>query len=287
MAKESLSERKLINEMLQDETVKDFINEHQITKEQFNRNLETFLAYYLKSLKCHGCQGLTECKQSRHGLMPILDKDEIYIDLQFVECPYQEEANKDKNEHLHLYNTSFSDVLGEVFINKERSEVLTFVKRFLDSYLENPNQQGLYLSGSYGCGKSYIMANLAVNLTKLGVNVAFVYYPDFVRMIKSMIITGGVNKIVDELKKVPVLFLDDFGGESNTNFIRDEVLLPILQYRMVNKKPLFVTSNLSEKEIIAHLAESTKEVDAIKALRVFERLRSLVVFKELSDKNYR
>ncbi|MBQ2891982.1 MAG: ATP-binding protein [Bacilli bacterium] len=287
MAKETLSEKKLINEMLQDEFVRDFINEHKITKEQFNRNLETFLAYYIKSLKCVGCKGLSECKQTRHGLMPILDKNEIYIDLQFVECVYQEEANKNKNEHLHLYNTSFSDIQGEVFVNKERSDVLTFVKRFLDSYLENPHQQGLYLSGSYGCGKSYIMGNLALSLTKLGVDVAFVYYPDFVRMIKSMITTGGISRIVDELKRVPVLFLDDFGGESNSNFIRDEVLLPILQYRMVNKKPLFVTSNLSDKEIIAHLAESNKEVDGIKALRVFERLRSLMVFKELSDKNYR
>ena len=161
------------------------------------------------------------------------------------------------------------------------------MKRFLNSYQENPNQQGLYLYGSYGCGKSYIMGNLAVELTKLGVDVAFVYYPDFVRMVKSMITTGGINNLVDELKKVPVLFLDDFGGESNSNFIRDEVLLPILQYRMVNKKPLFVTSNLSDKEIIAHLAESTKDVDGVKALRVFERLRSLMIFKELKDKNYR
>lgn len=281
-----LSERKLINEMLKDEDIKEFINLHQIDKDLFNRNLETFLAYYLKKNKCLDCEGLRECKQSRKGMIPVLDKEERYIDIQYVECPYMEKENK-ISPFLHLYNTSFMDFSNELYVNQERSDVLTFIKRFLKTYKENPHQQGLYLHGKYGTGKSYIMGNLAKELAETSVDVAFVYYPDFVRMIKGMILTGGIDTIVDELKKVPVLFLDDFGGESNSNFIRDEVLLPILQYRMVNKKPLFITSNLNDQQIIEHLAESSKEIDIQKALRVFERLRTLMVFKVLEDKNYR
>ena len=101
-----------------------------------------------------------------------------------------------------------------------------------------------------------------------------------------MVTTGGINELVNELKRVPILILDDFGGESNTNFIRDEVLLPILQYRMVNKKPLFITSNLDEKGILDHLSESTKEIDAQKAVRVFERIKTLVDLRACVCKHF-
>ena len=287
MSKQDLREKKFINELLQDKHIKAFIDENQILEAEFDTYLETFMAFYLKKQACLNCQGLSMCKQTRKGLVPVLDKTSTYISLDYVECEYQEELSKQKNHHLHLYNTSFVDLEGKIFVNPERQNVLEYVKKFLNTYLENPKQKGLYLHGSYGCGKSYIMGNLAKGLADKGVDCAFVYYPDFVRMIKQMILTGGINKIVEELKKVPVLFLDDFGGESNTNFIRDEVLLPILQYRMINKKPLFITSNISEKEITDHLAESNREVDIIKAARVYERIRSLVEFKQLKDKNYR
>ena len=287
MSQQNLKEKKFINELLQDKHIKEFIDEHQITEKEFDIYLETFMAFYLKKQACKNCLGINECKQTRKGLIPVLDKEGSYITLDYIECSYQEEISSKQNEHLHLYNTSFVNVDNDMFVNEERKEVLSFYKKFLQSYFDNPHQKGLYLYGSYGSGKSYIMGNLANELAKQGVDTAFVYYPDFVRQIKQMVTTGGINKIVDELKKVPVLFLDDFGGESNSNFIRDEVLLPILQYRMINKKPLFITSNLSDKEIIDHLAESNREIDHQKAIRVFERIRSLTDFKQLKDKNYR
>jgi primosomal protein DnaI len=174
-----------------------------------------------------------------------------------------------------------------LIINNNRLGVLKEVKRFLETYEANPKQKGLYVHGKCGQGKSYIIAYLALELANKGIDVAFVYYPDLVRTIKSMVTTGGINELVNELKRVPILILDDFGGESNTNFIRDEVLLPILQYRMVNKKPLFITSNLDRNAIIDHLSESTKEIDYQKAVRVFERIKTLVDFIELNDQNYR
>lgn len=281
--------RNFVNKMLQDQDIKDFIDEYKVTSDEVDKYMEIFMAYFNKKGLCENCKGLGECKQTRIGLEPVLDKDSMYIDLDYIPCKYQEEYN-DKhnvNESLHLYGTSFSEYGNDLFINNNRRMVLKEVKRFLETYEENPKQKGLYVYGECGQGKSYIVAYLAVELAKKGIDVAFVYYPDLVRKIKTMVMTGGINELVNELKKVPVLILDDFGGESNTNFIRDEVLLPILQYRMVNKKPLFITSNLDQKAILDHLSESSKEIDAQKAVRVYERIKTLVDFVELKDKNYR
>ena len=286
---DDLRERKFINEMLQDESIQSFINNNKIEKEEFDRYISIVMAYYTKKDLCNGCKGLSECKQSRYGLYPILEKDGNYIDIDYQECEYLEKNNLKHgiNPHIHLYSTSFMDLEGNLDLTQERAETLKFVKNFLETYEENPHQKGLYLHGSYGCGKSYILSNLANQLALKDIDVAYVYYPDFVRNIKGMILTGGINELVDELKKMPVLFLDDFGGESNTEFIRDEVLLPILQYRMVNKKPIFISSNLNKDEIIDHLRDSTKEANHVKAVRVFERIRTLVTFLELKGSNYR
>ncbi len=283
----NLSEKNFINKILQDDEIMNFIDENHITNNEFNKYLETFMAYYLKKGLCKDCQGLSTCKQSRNGLVPLILKDGMYIDIDYAPCGFLEEANKDNLVNLHLYNTSITNIQGNVYVNNERKEVLTFIKKFLETYQEDPNQMGLYLYGKYGTGKSYIMGNFAIELARKGIDTAFVYYPDFVRYIKSLITTGGIDSLIKDLKRIPILFIDDFGGESNSTFIRDEILLPILQYRMVNKKPMFVTSNLSDKEIIDHLAVSNKEVDVIKAARIFERLRSLMKFMELKDKNYR
>lgn len=285
---EDLSERKYIDEMLQDEDVRKFIVENNIENDEFERYISIFMAYYAKKKLCEGCTGLKNCKQSRVGMYPILDKDN-YIDLDYEDCNYSLEDKKQngKNEHLHLYSTSFMDLSGKIDFTQERAQVLTYVANFQRTFYDNPKQKGLYVSGSYGCGKSFIMGQLAKELSNNGVDVAFVYYPDFVRSIKMMITTGGINEIVNELKTMPVLFLDDFGGENNTDFIRDEVLLPILQYRMVNQKPIFVTSNLKPTQIIDHLVNGSKESDHIKAVRVFERIKTLVEFRELTGKNYR
>ena len=56
--------------------------------------------------------------------------------------------------------------------------------------------------------------------------------------------------INDEVKKTEVLVLDDIGAESNNDWIRDNILQVILQYRMQENLPTFFTSNLTMLELV-------------------------------------
>ena len=80
---------------------------------------------------------------------------------------------------------------------------------------------------------------------------------------------------------------DDFGGEMPNSYIRDEVLLPILQKRMAYKKPTFMSSNLNAEQLLEHLAEGKAGVDMMRASRVWERIKVLMEIVELKDENYR
>ena len=93
--------------------------------------------------------------------------------------------------------------------------------------------------------------------------------------------------MIEQLKMVEVLILDDFGGETLTGYLRDEVLGAILQERMTNNRLTFMSSNLDQELLLAHLKESNLDIYDLRASRIYERIRTLMEFVKLVDEDYR
>src|SRR5690625_6268764 len=75
--------------------------------------------------------------------------------------------------------------------------------------------------------------------------------------------------------------IDDIGAETQSAWFRDEVLGSILQYRMMEKLPVFFTSNYSLEQLEKQLSKTTRGgVEKVKAGRIMERIRQ--VSKEVS-----
>lgn len=273
-----LEERKLMEKVFNDEDVTKIITENNLSDQEIDLHLPTFISFYLKKLEF-----LDNQKKGIKCLKPELSYEDKFLGIDYVAY---NQGKVDNTQNISLYSINLEQN-SKIIVNDNRKEVLSYIKTFLKNVDSNKFSKGLYLYGKYGTGKSYIMQDLAQTLAYKGYSVVMAYYPDFIRRLKTLITTGGIEEIVNELKACDYLFLDDFGGESNSQFVRDEILLPILQYRMINKKPLFITSNLGEKEIKEHLAMSTKDTDLLKSVRIFERINSLCNFMELKDKNYR
>ena len=123
-------------------------------------------------------------------------------------------------------------------------------------------------------------------MAKRNVKSILVYYPEFLRSLKASFGTN-YNEKFELLKKIPLLLLDDIGAENCSNWSRDEVLGPILQYRMDNHLPTFFTSNLTLEELETSLATTSSGVDKLKARRIIERIKQLTVQLELVSKNRR
>ena len=88
-------------------------------------------------------------------------------------------------------------------------------------------------------------------------------------------------------KKADLLLLDDIGAENISSWSRDEILGPIIQYRMDEKLPTFFTSNLSIEELEVHLSESKDKIDKIKAKRIIERIKFITDDLTLISENKR
>lgn len=281
---------KIIFDIQKMKSVKDFLKSNNLDVKVIEDNLVTFYSYKLKREKCINCKGLGECKQSITGNVPILEFNNQMITYDYYPCNYQQDLNEKlkKQKKLKLMATSFSQYdFNNVYHSEERNELLIKVSNIYNAYKNGETTKGLYIYGPYGCGKSYMLAWLASKLVELDAEVVFAYYPDLVRQIKSSISDGSIEAYLATLKNVEVLMLDDIGGESNSDFIRDEVLGVILQTRMSNNALTFMSSNLSPKLLLDHLASGSKDVDRVKGSRVFERINTLMEFVELKDKSYR
>ena len=95
------------------------------------------------------------------------------------------------------------------------------------------------------------------------------------------------GELLDEMKTIPLLLLDDIGAENVSNWSRDEILGPILQYRMENYLPTFFTSNLTIDELETNLSLVKNNVDKVKARRIIERIKQLTEDIELVSVNRR
>lgn len=261
---------------------------------------EELLMKYTSSLEdvaeefdhCLNCVGLESCKNQMKGyvMKPVVDEKTIHFDC--VACSFMQKKLKEDSylDNIELFQVSKSirnaSIQNIETNDKERLKVIRYFKNFLDHYEDAEKPKGLYLNGSFGTGKTYLIAALFNELAKRGVRSAIVYYPEFLRSLKESFDSDYKEKF-RHVRRVDVLLLDDIGAEVVSSWGRDEILGSILQYRMEEGLPTFFTSNLTLEELEEHLALSNRGVEKVKARRILERISFLTEDMKLISKNRR
>lgn len=287
---ENLSRNELLKLILSNNEISQLIKENHLDMKIVDNNLNILLAYALKAKKCSGCQKLTFCNQKDQGYKPSLSFSQNRFDIDYVPCNYLEQIQNQQKKQNNLQVSSSgigNHNLNDIYLNASRTNILNSIKNCINKYENHQSTKGLYIHGKHGTGKSYLLSYICRILANNNHHVYLAYYPDLAREFRSAINQGTLEDLVFELKNVEVLALDDFGGETMTPYIRDEVIGSILHERMCEEKLTFIASNLDEKLLMNHLQDTGKDVDQIKAARVYERIRALMDFVLLSDKNYR
>lgn len=267
--------------------------------ESLNMNENKLLSYtsriedcVIECKRCKGCKNLLSCQNKITGYVYMPQNIEGNLEFNYVACRYQKKYLED---HQYLNYVSLFSIpkeikearLKDIYVDdKKRFTAIKKVNEFLSNYRKNKQTKGLYLYGSFGSGKTYLIAALMNELAKDNVRSAIVFWPEFLRDLKASFNIGYSEKF-DLIKKSPLLLLDDIGAEVVTEWSRDEILGPILQYRMQEKLPTFFTSNLSLIELEEHLSMTKGNVDQVKARRIMERIKQLTEEVEMVSKNLR
>ncbi|WP_179395172.1 primosomal protein DnaI [Lacticaseibacillus absianus] len=160
----------------------------------------------------------------------------------------------------------------------DRAAALNAAIQFTVAVAKAPHDfhKGLYLTGPFGVGKTYLLGAIANDLATRNVASTLVHFPTFAVEMKAAIGDKTVLPKLDRIKKAPVLMLDDIGAESLSPWIRDDVLGIILQYRMQEELPTLFSSNKTMAELTEFLAGvDVGNNEGLKAQRIMERVRFL------------
>ena len=90
------------------------------------------------------------------------------------------------------------------------------------------------------------------------------------------------------MKKAEYLILDDIGSEAVSEFVRDDILFRILDYRLDHSLITLFTSNLTKEELLKHYQYDRREKsNLMNAKRLMERIDILTDDYVLMGKNMR
>lgn len=271
--------------------INDFISDIQKEFPEYainNQNVIEFSLLLESNKKCVKCKGLDFCDNENKGFKLIYEDDAF----KYSPCRYLNDFNK-KNKNKSLIKTLYlpSKILeariDNYDINSEsRKKIFAKINEFITATRNGEYAKGLYLYGTFSIGKTYTLACIANELARNNIESLLIYFPDLVTDLKNAISDNNrYQSLINMLKSVPVLMLDDLGSENMTPWIRDEILGPIINYRVLENKPVFISSNIKPNELKNHLAIDKLSESNLKAERIISRLNALMVSINMDDSN--
>jgi DNA replication protein DnaC len=162
-----------------------------------------------------------------------------------------------REQQFHNFDANRSDLTGEERINLQK------VVSTCETFARSP-RGWLVLSGAYGCGKTHLAAAVANARVATGAaDVMFVVTPDLLDYLRAAYSPqSGVSydRRFEEVRKTPLLVLDDLGTESATPWAREK-LFQLLNYRYSALLPTIITTTDTLDAIEPWLRTRMSDID--------------------------
>ncbi|MFV5901043.1 primosomal protein DnaI [Staphylococcus gallinarum] len=286
---------KIKKDVINDPDVKAFLesNQKNLTNAMIDEDLN-ILQEYKDQQKHYDGHAFEQCPNFVKGHVPELYIEHGHIKIKYLPCPCKIKHDEERfNSHLitshHMQRDTLNAKLEDIYMDKrDRLDVAMAVNKVCEQITnKETGVKGLYLYGPFGTGKSFIMGAIANQLKTKKIPSTIVYLPEFIRTLKGGFKDGSFETKLSRVREANILILDDIGAEEITPWARDEVIGPLLHYRMVQELPTFFTSNLNFKELEHHLSVTRDGTEQTKAARILERIKALATPYYLEGKNYR
>ncbi|WP_248927792.1 primosomal protein DnaI [Paenibacillus hamazuiensis] len=257
--------------------------------------------YAIDHNNCSNCPGLAQCPNDFTGHYTMIAIEEAggqknVIDYK-VSCKkflaqQAQDAVRGRIRSFYVDDRALKQgySIQEIFANDpQRVQAVLRIGQYITQCQEEGLQtRGLYLTGTFGTGKTFLMCYMLHELAKTGLTGAIVYMPDFAEDLKAMFQDPQKLKdTIDTLKDTDLLVFDDIGAENLNPWLRDHVMGTILNYRM-NRKPTFFTSNYSLDDLQKHFSFTNGDGEQeFKGQRIMDRIRPFVDVVEVHGYNKR
>ncbi|MDP5272585.1 primosomal protein DnaI [Chengkuizengella axinellae] len=288
--------------LLNDPLILKFKEKHpELSEEDLKIHMNRLYEFVKEYKQCSNCPGLENCPNDFKGHYTKLTvqsyNEYSQITDQKIACKklkaYEAQENiRKKIRSFYIDERALNEGYSLNDIMQKDAQRLPAIIALTD-YMEQTKREGLqkkglYLSGTFGTGKTFLMCYMLNELAKSGHTGVIVYVPDFIEDLKEMMKDSvRLKNTIEMLKTTDLLVFDDLGAENINSWARDHVLGAILNYRM-NRKPTFYTSNYDMNGLEKHFSFTSKDgEDELKAQRIMDRIEPFVQVIEVKGTNKR
>ena len=269
---------KSLKELIQRKDIREFVEKNHLSKKTLEEAWVDLLAYVDDHHICEGCQGIQDCPKMNKGQQITLSY-ENYVHRDVCSCPYgQEKHENDQLLSRYHYNnmstrlalTSLKTMTNEVI---DDASSMNLIKKLI-TYINKPTSKGFMVC--VGAGRTKIMAGMMNELARRGYEVGLCHVPTLMADVKASFNTNEDTSLVELVKNIPYLLLDSVGEENVTNWSRDEILAMILDYRILNELPTFMTSayDFDDLETI-YMNKYNDKREQLRAKNIVSKMKAL------------
>lgn len=239
------------------------VNAEYITKLTDKNDIIVFIE---ECYKCAICENSDNCNSMTPNYQPVIEYENDEYGLVYYPCG--------KNRG---YMNSYVDIKGfdDYWKNEKRDDILKILLK----------GNGAYIYGGGGRGKTYTMAHVCNELNKKGKSIFF-HLASYIEKtyLKQLYDFKSDDDIVEEMLKVDILVIDDFGNNSMNKKTINGLWETVIKGRFDTNKPIYFISNYTLQNVIDTIEKVS--YDSVLANVINDRINTKPVF-EFKDQNYR
>lgn len=198
--------------------------------------------------------GMAQSYQAMSGL-PVHQQLSLHEGLaQLTEAEAEYRQDRRTQMYLKLSKLRYNVLPEQIQCSEQRNFTKQQLNQLVDCSFIN-QAKNILITGATGCGKSYLACALGRQACMMGYKTMFLGMTRFIEKITQTQLEGTFVKWINQLNKVPLIILDDFGLHplnENTRL----ALLQILEDRY-GMKSIIVTSQLPMEAWYEYIGEPT------------------------------
>lgn len=230
----------LLKDITNDKALMDILHELGIQDEEIPSYLP-LLATYQDNQK--------EVKKDPNTLQMVLE----ISDAGKLTCHYEETETAKEERRLieNYYLRDFSDDWLVSSLKSFRTAREKEFKKHIALSLKGDYQNWFYVYGPLGTGKSFALAAFLNDRARKGKKVAFLNANKRFDELKGLAIKDKTkfDQTMQELSSLDCLAIDDFGSEFKSDYVRDQIVIPLLMERSKKHKITLFASDYSLSEV--------------------------------------